>query len=356
MRSMLMMSVVLTVLAVAPLRAQVPAAAISPEQGAVLIYADAPNATVLIDGTRRGSMPVSADTGFRAMLPAGRHEIEVQRSLNNRFYDLSARTTANVDDDALVPVTLPALAPRPVPGAAARIDAVVGAFLPDTVTVPQGSFMMGGRDAEDSADNEFPRHTVTIAQPFLMQKRNVTFDQWDACVADGGCSYVPDDEGHGRGDRSAFNLSWEDAEKFAAWISRRLQRECRLPSEAQWEYAARGGTQTAYFFGDDASRIGDYVARGGDYPTAVEARQPNKYGLYSMAGGVAEWVADCWHRDYKGAPSDGSAWLEGTCKARSVRGGIWDASAWYMRSARRSAMTPANRYNYVGFRLVCEMK
>ena len=261
-----------------------------------------------------------------------------------------------MDDDALVPVTLPALAPRPVPGAAARIDAVVGAFLPDTVTVPQGSFMMGGRDAEDSADNEFPRHTVTIAQPFLMQKRNVTFDQWDACVADGGCSYVPDDEGHGRGDRSAFNLSWEDAEKFAAWISRRLQRECRLPSEAQWEYAARGGTQTAYFFGDDASRIGDYVARGGDYPTAVEARQPNKYGLYSMAGGVAEWVADCWHRDYKGAPSDGSAWLEGTCKARSVRGGIWDASAWYMRSARRSAMTPANRYNYVGFRLVCEMK
>ena len=98
------------------------------------------------------------------------------------------------------------------------------------------------------------------------------------------------------------------------------------------------------------------MARGGDYPTAVEARQPNKYGLYSMAGGVAEWVADCWHRDYKGAPSDGSAWLEGTCKARSVRGGIWDASAWYMRSARRSAMTPANRYNYVGFRLVCEMK
>lgn len=353
MRHRLAIWSLLGALALCPARAQEEMLPQSPGQGAVLVYGDAPDATVLIDGNRRGVMPAGSETGFRVTVPVGEHTIELRRSVNNHFYDLSAHVRVVVENDALVPVTMPSLTPTPLRDAAARVTAVVDAFLADTVTVPAGSFIMGGRDEEDSADSEFPRHKVTIAQPFLMQKHNVTFDQWDACVADGGCTYVPDDQGRGRGDRGAFNLSWQDARSFAAWISGRLHRECRLPSEAEWEYAARGGTQTAFFFGEDALHIADYVAPGMDHPTAAQPKLPNQYGLWGMVGGLTEWVADCWHTTYRDAPNDGSAWEGGDCQARGARGGIWNAAPWYMRSAQRSAMNSNNRYDYVGFRLVC---
>jgi formylglycine-generating enzyme required for sulfatase activity len=325
----------------------------APAPTVAMIYGEAPGAVVLVDGTRRGQMPLNDADALRLELAPGKHTIELKRAANNELYDFTARRDVTVNQEVLVPVMMPPLQPTPLPGAAARITATVDALLADMAKIPAGSFLMGGRDEENSADTEFPRHEVRFTQSFLMLKRNVTFDQWDACIADGGCSEVPGDEGRGRGGREVANVSWHDAEGFAQWLSRRLGRQCRLPSEAEWEYALRAGGQSTYFFGDDAAKIGDYMSRGGSHPSQAVAKRPNAWGLLSMAGGLTEWVGDCWHESYAGAPADGSTWTEDHCQARSVRGGFWDADPWYHRSARRSVMNPRNRYNYVGFRVVC---
>ena len=319
----------------------------------LLIYGEAPGATVYVDGKRRGQMPMSAANAFRVVLPPGDHTIELRRDGFNAFYAFASRATVSLQPEALLPVTLPPLLPVPLPGVEQRINGVVAAFLEETVAIPAGSFLMGGREEENSADAEFPRHRVEVGA-FRLQRFGVTFDMWDACVADGGCSHIADDMGLGRGAREVFDVNWNDGRRFARWLSGRLGRQCRLPSEAEWEYAARGGTQTAWSFGDNPARLRDYVASGSDLPNAQRPKLPNGYGVYGMAGGLTEWVGDFWHDSYDGAPTDGSVWNAPNCKARVVRGGFWDASAWYMRSARRGAMNPLNRYPYVGLRLACE--
>lgn len=322
-------------------------------EGEVLIYGDAANAAVFVDGVRRGQMPVSAANGFRLMLPVGEHTIELRRDARNVLYEFVSRITVAIKDEALLPLLMAPLAPAALPAAADRVEAVLREFMEGMVPIPAGVFLMGGRDEENSADSEFPRHRVEIPRPFLLQKYGVTFEMWDACVADGGCAHVADDTGLARGGREVFNIDWDDSQTFVRWLSRRLGRQCRVPSEAEWEYAARGGTQTTWSFGDTPIRLGDYIAPGAHLPTIVQPKLPNGYGVYGMAGGSTEWVADCWHTSYEGAPADGSAWDEPNCKARVVRGGFWDASPWYMRPARRSAMNPRNRYVYVGLRLAC---
>ncbi|MBV8408201.1 MAG: SUMF1/EgtB/PvdO family nonheme iron enzyme [Alphaproteobacteria bacterium] len=324
--------------------------------GAVLIYANAAGAAVLVDGKRRGEMPARTDSGFRVLLPAGNHTIELKRDGRNVFYEFRASASVSVQPDTLLPIAMPALEPSLLPDARSRVDKIVASFLPQMATIPQGTYQMGGREEEDSSDNEFPRHEVVLAKPFLMQKYNVTFEQWDACVADQGCTHIPNDENRGRGAVHVFNVNWQEARDFAAWISRRLDRTCRLPSEAEWEYAVRGGSQAKFFWGDGTQQMSDYVSMGIDHPSSVPPKMPNPFGLFAMVGGMTEWVADCWHSTYAGAPTDGSVWGAPSCTARVVRGGFWDADPWYWRSARRSTMIARNRYNYVGFRLSCASK
>jgi len=219
---------------------------------------------------------------------------------------------------------------------------------PEMVMIPAGSFTMGSPASEpERDDNEGPQHRVNI-RAFAMGKTTVTFAQWDACVADGGCNgYRPDDKGWGRGDRPVIRVSWDDAQAYIAWLNRKTGQRYRLPSEAEWEYAARAGTTTRFSTGDcittdQANYDGNYPPQGcakGEYraktlPVASFAANP--FGLYDMHGNVWEWTQDCWNDSYNGAPTDGSAWEGGDCSRRALRGGLWINYGWVARSAARS--------------------
>ena len=201
---------------------------------------------------------------------------------------------------------------------------------PEMVVVPAGSFMMGSPANEPERFlDEGPQRKVTIANPFAVGKHSVTFAEWDACVADGGCGgYAPSDEGWGRGDRPVINVSWENAQSYVQWLSRKTGKGYRLPSEAEREYFARAGTTTAYWWGasitpNQANYLGTkrpIKGEGGSgersKPTVpVHSFTPNPWGLYQVHGNVWEWTEDCWNDGYSNAPTDGSVRRNGDCSA-----------------------------------------
>jgi formylglycine-generating enzyme required for sulfatase activity len=230
---------------------------------------------------------------------------------------------------------------------------------PEMVVVPAGSFTMGSPASEPgrSAD-EGPQHMVTIARPFAVGRFEVTFDEWDACAADGGCNgYKPSDEGWGRGRRPVINVSWDDAEAYVAWLSNKTGKPYRLLSGAEYEYATRAGTRTVYPWGD---AVGTNNANCHACGSQWDAKQTapvgsfaaNGFGLYDMVGNVREWTEDCYHDTYSGAPADGSAWIEGAnCYDRVVRGGSFLLAPAFLRSASRYWFTTDYRLRYLGFRV-----
>ena len=232
---------------------------------------------------------------------------------------------------------------------------------PVMTVVPAGSFTMGSVNTETAADSdEFPQHPVTIAEPFAVSKFEVTFDNWDTCYELGGCRIRPDDYGWGRGDRPVVGVDWDDAQQYVAWLSKQTGKTYRLLSEAEWEYAARAGTTTAYSWGDEVKPNGaamancyDCGSQWDDKETApVGSFAPNAFGLNDMLGNVWEWVEDCYHDSYDGAPNDGSAWTAGDCKERVSRGGSWgDFPKVLLRTAFRLRTPPVNRYEGLGFRV-----
>ncbi len=234
----------------------------------------------------------------------------------------------------------------------------------EMVVVPAGSYMMGSPASEETRDgDEGPVHQVTIAQPFAVGKYEVTFAEWEACVAGGGCNgYRPGDNGWGRSRRPVINVSWKDAQAYVRWLSEQTGEAYRLLSEAEWEYVARAGTTTPFHFGetistDQANYAGDFTYGSGRKGEDREKTVPvggfpaNAFGLYDVHGNVWEWTQDCWHKSYAGAPSNGGAWERGACSLRVVRGGSWSSLPWYLRSAFRSRDTAWNRDYYSGFRL-----
>jgi formylglycine-generating enzyme required for sulfatase activity len=226
---------------------------------------------------------------------------------------------------------------------------------PELILIPSGSFAMG---TAGSSAFERPGHHVSILKPFYLGHREVTFEEWDACVAEGGCPYRPDDRGQGRGLRPVTDVDWEDAQAYARRLSRKTGHAYRLPTESAWEYAARAGTTTAYPWGqgvdiDRANCLGcnprplnDTVDTGG-FP-------PNGFGLFDMAGNAAEWVEDCWNDSYRGAPTDGSAFVKPQCQQRVLRGGSFNNDSSYLRSAARFRYDHDVRYYANGFRVVRE--
>ncbi len=218
------------------------------------------------------------------------------------------------------------------------------AACPEMVVVPAGSFMMGSPEGEEGREEwEFPRHRVTIRVPFAVGVYEVTFAEWDACVRAGGCGgYRPEDEGWGRGSRPVINVSWEDAQEYMRWLSRETGEEYRLLTEAEWEYVARAGTRTAWYWGRsesgqcryangaDAALLREYQDRpaascsdGYVRAAPVGRFEPNAFGLYDVLGNVWEWTQDCSSLGYHSAPSDGSARLSRDCSVRVRRGGDW---------------------------------
>ena len=224
---------------------------------------------------------------------------------------------------------------------------------PQMVVIPAGSFMMGSPESEEGRyDGEGPAHRVEIGEPLAVGVYEVTFEEWDACVAAGGCGgYRPGDRGWGRGKRPVINVSWEDADSYVRWLSRKTGEEYRLLSEAEWEYAARAGTRTRYSFGDAITESdANYGGNIGKTQPAGSYRA-NGYGLYDMHGNVYEWVEDCWNGSYRGAPTDGKAWKSGDCSRRVLRGGSWNFNPRNLRSANRNWFVTGIRSSNFGFRV-----
>ena len=234
---------------------------------------------------------------------------------------------------------------------------------PEMVVVPAGAFMMGSpADEAERLDNEGPQHSVTFAQPFAIGKYEVTFDQWDACVADGGCDFRPDDEGWGRGRRPVMYVNWQDVHQFTGWLSQKTGATYRLPSEAEWEYAARAGTITPFHTGntistDQANYNGSYIYGGGVIGEDRQQTLPagsfpaNGFGLHDVHGNVWEWVQDCNSVSYDGAPTDGTAWRTDSCDMGVIRSGSSHYGPGLLRSANRIGVGPDLHVIYYGFRV-----
>ena len=230
---------------------------------------------------------------------------------------------------------------------------------PEMVVIPAGTFRMGSPASEKGRrDNEGLQHPVTVSS-FALGATEVTFDEWAACVRGGGwCrGYRLGDASWGRGARPVINVDWEDAQAYVLWLSRETGESYRLPSEAEWEYAARAGTTTPFHTGATISRdqanYGRSVRDGGR-TTPVGTFAPNAFGLYDMHGNVQEWVEDCWHDNYRGAPADGSVRRVrrgGNCDRRVLRGGSWYSNPLHIRSAARNSYSAGDRYIFAGFRV-----
>ena len=212
--------------------------------------------------------------------------------------------------------------------------------------------------SNDCNDDEKPVHNVRIPEHFALSKYEVTFAQWDACVVGGGCNgYRPSDEGWGRGSRPVINVSWEDVQTYVSWLSRSTGENYRLPSESEWEYAARAGSTTQYNWGNDIGRNqancnGCGSQWDGDQTAPVGSFTANAFGLHDMHGNVWELVGDCWNINYVSAHTDGSAWMHGDCEKRVVRGGSWFDYPRHLRAAYRSRNSTGYRNFYFGFRVV----
>jgi formylglycine-generating enzyme required for sulfatase activity len=233
---------------------------------------------------------------------------------------------------------------------------------PEMVMIPAGSFMMGTPDSEPGSYIwERPQRQIPISRSFAAGKYEVTFDEWDACVRERGCSHKPDDQGWGRGRRPVINVAWSDAKEYVAWLSRKTSKAYRLLSEAEWEYAARAGTATTFSFGSTISAQHANYDASHSYagsPTGVAEGKtvevgkysPNAFGLYDVHGNVWEWVEDC-YGEYAGAPKSGSARTSGACASRPVRGGSWISPPRDLRSATRNSSVPNRRSSYLGLRV-----
>lgn len=275
---------------------------------------------------------------------------------------------------------------------------------PAMVVIPRGTFMMGSpQRARVQASAEQPQHEVTLTKGFAMARAEVTVAEFGAFVRSSG--YVPDsdrlggasvyDETNGRmqsrsgvdwqddyagqrakADDPVVNVSWNDAHAYAEWLSKRTGQHYRLPTEAEYEYAERGGTTTQYWWGDGAPpREVENLTGSGDRspahrswanafqnysdnywgPAPVMSFQPNPFGLYDIDGNVSEWVADCWHENYVRAPTDGSAWVNPGCDERVIRGGSWGSAPDQDRSAFRMGAATDSRSGRVGFRVVRDL-
>jgi formylglycine-generating enzyme required for sulfatase activity len=227
---------------------------------------------------------------------------------------------------------------------------------PELVVVPPGEFVMGSAETP----YEKPERRIVIPRAFAIGRSEVTFAEWDQCADDGACKVRQDDHGWGRGNQPVINVSWQDTKEYLSWMSRKTGQRYRLPTEAEWEYAARAGTQTPFWWGRDAS-LGRAQCATCENPSPqktapVRSFRPNGFGLYDTAGNAAEWVEDCWNDNYRSAPKDLSAWTKGDCELRVLRGGNFTSQATAIRSSARFRYDIDVRYYANGFRVVRDLQ
>jgi formylglycine-generating enzyme required for sulfatase activity len=227
---------------------------------------------------------------------------------------------------------------------------------PPLVVLPHGEFTMGSNSDDPT---ERPAFHVTIGNGFAIGQYETTVGQWNACMAAGGCQKVTEDGGRPV-DSPVRDVSWDDAQAYVTWLSNMTGKRYRLPTEAEWEYAARGGTRSRYWWGEQMT-TGKANCRdcgppwSADAPAKIGSFAANPFGLYDMNGSVWEWVSDCWHASYQRAPFDGRTWDEPDCKVRVLRGGSWRDGAGYMPASTRFEYDASVRQFQNGFRVVREL-
>ena len=234
----------------------------------------------------------------------------------------------------------------------------------EMVIINPGLGKLGSPDHEKKRQRfeNFMRETA-INYQFEVSKYEITFEDWNKCVSDGGCSgYTPDDKGWGRGKRPVINISYKDTQNFISWLNRKTSKTYRLLSEAEWEYVARAGQDAPFGTGYEmtaelanfdgkapygSSAIGPYRRK----TEPVGQYSPNAFGVYDMHGNVYEWVEDCWNADHSGSRGDGSPRTDGDCKYRVMKGGSWVTHGYQMRAAARVRYVTDYCYDDYGLRL-----
>ncbi len=240
---------------------------------------------------------------------------------------------------------------------------------PTMMVVPSGSFWQGSEESAPLAlKKEKPRRMVTFAEPFAVGVFEITLQQWDQCVEAGGCTTRPRDNGWGRASRPVIMVSWNDAQEYVTWLSKKTGQSYRLPSESEWEYFARAGEESDWL-GGDPSRICEFGNIAGSETgfrwqhesckdAAVMETLPvgsfksNNFGIYDVIGNVAEWTLDCMNLSYLDGPADGSAWNRGICSSRMTRGGSWFTGTKEIRLPARFNLKTGDRNDFTGFRVV----
>lgn len=260
-------------------------------------------------------------------------------------------------------VTYPAEGKEAPAGGAARPAEARGAEsrdcpqCPVMIAVNPGGFTMGSNTSDPA---EKPPHHVNVGNAFAIGKYEVTVEQWNVCADANACPRINTNPPEAK-NAPVRDVSWDDAQQYVAWLSKTTGKTYRLPTEAEWEYAARGGTSSAFWWGDKMSKGNANCKDCGDpwsdaAPANVGSFAANPFGLHDMNGSVWEWVSDCWHSSYKNAPTDGRSWEEPACTARVIRGGSWREGASYMVSSTRFKYSSSVRQSQNGFRVVRDAK
>lgn len=340
--------------------AKSPLPKVTKNSGMLRISTEPGNAQIFVNGNRKGNSSLDRDQVFTIKLGQGNYVIEALIPSQGPEEQYAKREDVFIADGTMQSLSLD-LKSRPSEELRKKYNG--RAIEPEMVAIPAGSFTMGSPDNEPQrSSDESPQRQAQIAA-FEIGKYEVTFSEWDACVADGGCQHWPEDEGWGRGNRPVINVSFDDiTNEYIPWLNRKTGKQYRLPSEAEWEYAARAGTTTRFNTGDcittaQANFDGSEPAEGcpkGEYrgqTLPVGSFHSNTFGLYDMHGNVLEWVQDCSNEGYHSAPSTGAARTDGDCDSRVFRGGSWSNHGGLVRVAFRNYISHDFRYNPLGFRL-----
>nr|VFK25746.1 MAG: Formylglycine-generating enzyme, required for sulfatase activity, contains SUMF1/FGE domain [Candidatus Kentron sp. MB]VFK29738.1 MAG: Formylglycine-generating enzyme, required for sulfatase activity, contains SUMF1/FGE domain [Candidatus Kentron sp. MB]VFK74890.1 MAG: Formylglycine-generating enzyme, required for sulfatase activity, contains SUMF1/FGE domain [Candidatus Kentron sp. MB] len=331
--------------------------ALTPKPARLIVRSNVSGDIVTINGDRVG--PTGPEPHKR---PAGQYTVRVEKEGYEPF-----ETEILLARDEQKTLFANLVSKVPVAGQILQDRLKDGTLGPRMVVIPAGEFQMGSpKDEKGRRPNEGPQHRVRIAKAFALGVTEVTFAEYDR-FAKATKRNLPDDEDWGRGQRPVINVSWQDAVAYAQWLSDQTGERYRLPTEAEWEYAARATTTTPFSTGEcittaQANYDGnvDYAGCGAKTGIYREETVPagslpaNPWGLHEMHGNVWEWTADCWHDNYKGAPTDGRAWGKesgGNCSGRVLRGGSWSNEPGGLRSAYRSWFNPVGAFFLVGFRL-----
>lgn len=329
------------------------------DKGQLEIISKPGNAKIYINGKRKGSTPEELGRAFVIELPEGDYTIEAIQPSTGQFEQYGKKEIF-VADDTLQPVTLE-LKKRPSTDFKKDLKRKhPNPIEPDMVYIKGGSFKMGCVSrSKDCDSDEKPVHSVSV-DSFYMSKYEVTFNEWDACVAAGACSHYPVNKNKSaRGERAVNNVSWDDAQQYIKWLSQQTGKHYRLPTEAEWEYAARAGTKTKYSWGNNKSAAGKYAWYdknaddiGDKYSHKVGTKKPNPWGLYDMHGNVWEWVQDWYDKKAYSNSAKNNPTGPSSGRSRVNRGGGWYYNAGGLRSAYRSYYSPDNRLYDLGFRLM----